>query len=1170
MMKHFLPPTRPGRRLRLLCGRLLILCTLLGWAAPPTRAQALLAHNTLAQVEKSLTLDFKDESLKTILKRIEKQSGYSFIYTSKSLDAYPRQSLHIEGAPLEAVLKQLFEPLGIHFQIVDDQVVLNTRQSANRHALTLPVLRVPAPLLAQVTVAGRVTDAVGEGIPGVNVLEKGTSTGTITDVEGRYTLNVVGESSVLVFSAVGYMQREVTVGNQTAIDLSLEEDVRALEEVVVVGYGTQQKSDITGALSSVSAKEIEEIPVQNLTQSLQGRAAGVDVAAGSFSPGSVPSIRIRGNRSILASNEPLYVVDGIPLAPGTGLNDFNPLDVQSIEVLKDASATAIYGSRGANGVILVTTKRGSKGGFKVSYDGWVSFDSPLVKQDVMDGGQFAQLRRDAQYNKGTEGYATPYPDPVQDSLIFSGVRGYGDIYSWQSVAAGYQWADRANLVPQMRPTTPEEQARWGVSEVPVYNPDNVRTTDWQDIALRNAITQNHQVSIGGGGENIQALFSGGYLNQEGVNIGQNFTRYNARLSLDMKANEIITVGGAINASLGVQENGPDMYGRALGQLPISVPYDANGEYILNPGGDINIVNPVLDPSNVFSQNRISRFFGSFYGEIRLLKDLRYRINVGPDCRQDRWGFFQGQYSAAQQGNGNEARYEQGQNFTYVVENLLFYDKNFGDHTLGVTLLNSIQEDRSEGSTVRVRNLPYDTQKWYNVGTTDEGAPVSFGSSFAIRRLRSYMGRVNYSFKNRYLLTASARYDGSSVLPSGNKWDVFPSLALAWKMQEEAFLRNVDFVNELKLRLGYGTVGQSSIAPYQTGGTLERSIYLWNETAAYGYVPATIRTPGLRWERSTTTNVGLDFGLFNNRLFGTVEVYRINTNNLLLPRSIPEVSGFPSVLQNIGATRNTGLELSLSSVNLRTLDDFTWETDVIFTTNKEEIVRLSSGAQDDIGNLWFIGQPINQDTRNPTVYYDYQFDGVWQIGQEDEAALYNSVPGDIRVADINGDTTIDANDRVVIGSNRPKWSGSINNRFRYKGFELSFMLYARIGQMISNNAYRMGLGGRYQSLDLDYWTPTNPTNEFPRPIGDVDIQTYGTALRYRNGSFMKVRNISLTYALPASVVTALRGSSISVYANYVNPLLFVFDGYKAGDPEVTNPTDATPSVKSLIFGVRASF
>lgn len=1052
---------------------------------------------------------------------------------------------------------------------------------------TLPKLRLLLAVLAclmclaqaaqaQRTITGRVTALESnEALPGVTVVLKNSAVGTATDVEGNFSLNLPTDVGTLVFSFIGYGTKEIQLSGQSNLVVTLGQGTKALDEVVVVGYGSQKKSDVTGALSSVSESQIQQVTTQNLTQALQGRAAGVDVAGANFRPGEVPAIRIRGNRSVRASNEPLYVVDGIPLAPDTGLNDFNPQDIQSVEVLKDASATAIYGSRGANGVILVSTKRGQEGKFTINYNTYASLDQANRTLKLFNGGEFLEVQRESYRTGGN--YATLYANPARDFTLFG-----ADPNAWEGIADGYEWIDRANRVVATRPTTQEERDRYGasVAEIPIYDPSKVRTTDWQKLALRTAVTQSHQLSASGGTEKLRASMSVGYLNQQGIQRGQDFSRYNARLTVDYKLNKAISLGASTNASLGIQNYGPDIYGRATGQLPYATPYTPDGVFIPNPGADPLIFNPLIEQDNAFNERRFNRIFTSLYGEVRILEGLRYRINVGPDFRQNRTGIFQSARAVARGGGANAtsfAQYDQNQNFTYVVENLLFYDKRFGEnHSLGVTALQSVQQDRRESSSLSANNLPYDSQRWYNLGTTRNAAVQGFGTGFSQRRLMSYMARINYSFRDRYVVTATGRSDGSSVLAPQNQYAFFPAVAVAWKIQEEPFLKNVSAITELKIRGGYGQVGQASVDPYTTGGSLQQANYVFNETPAYGYSPTPgtlpntlggIENPELKWERTATTNIGIDFGFLRNRITGSVELYRANTTDLLLPRALPTAGGVANILQNIGATRNTGVEVSVSTTNIET-KNFRWGTDFIFTKNKEEFVRLSSGAQDDIGNRWFIGQPLG-------VYYSYRYNGVWQTGEADEAAKFGAKPGELKVVDTNGDNVINANDYVVLGSNRPKWSGSINNTLSFKGLELSFLVYARVGQYLATG-YRPGLGGRYPGLAVDYWTPSNPTNENPRPDRTQDTAKNSEGVQFQSGSFARVRNISLTYTLPQTITSKISSNSLSVYVNAVNP--FLFTNYNGLDPEASDIGSNSGELaqarnlgtRSLVFGLRVGF
>ena len=907
-----------------------------------------------------------------------------------------------------------------------------------------------------VTITGRVTASeTNSPLPGVTVALKGSSTGTVTDQDGLYRITVSNGQGTLVFSFVGYVKREEPINNRTSINMSLSQDLAAIEEVVVVGYGTRKKSDVTGSLSSVSAQQLKQVPVQSISQALQGRAAGVDVAASSFRPGDNPQIRIRGNRSLKATNYPLVVLDGIPLPDSSSINDFNPSDIASIEILKDASATAIYGSRGANGVILVTMKKGKAGAPSVTYDGYVGFSKPLTTLNMMDGGEFAALRREAyRNNSNLTDYTTPFPNPVQDFNLFK-----SDLNMWESVAQGYEWADRANMIPKYRPVTDMEReqfAAYGMGEydsLPIYHPDRVRTTDWAKLALRTGLKQDHQVSVSGGSDKVRVILSLGYYNESGIQKTQSFERYNIRLGLDYNLNKNIRVGGSTMASLATQQYGAPLYFNAIGQLPLAIPYDSTGERIYQPGGDPLIFNPLFNIENVIDERRTTHVMGSYYGEVQLIDGLRFRLNFGPDFRHYRRGQFYGSLSTNRNRGTSQAIYEQQQRFSYVLENLLYYDKQFNrQHSLGLTLLHSIQNERYEASGITVSNLPYDKQLFYNLGSTNNSGPDAFSSDYSRRRLMSYMGRVNYTLLDRYLLTVSGRFDGSSVLAPGNKWEFFPSFALAWKAQEESFLKGLSFLDELKFRVGYGKTGNSAISPYTVQGRLAKTRYVWGDNPAWGYLPSLIPNPNLKWEVTYQLNAGLDFSFAKGRISGTVDLYQAKTKDLIMDRQVPTASGFGFIQENIGSTRNRGVEVSLSTVNIETNSGFRWNTDLVFARNKEEIIELYGAQHDDIANRWFIGQPT-------TVFYDWKPIGVWQSNEAAAASVYGRKPGQGKILDLNNDKVIDARDRMIIGNNVPSWSGSIVNTFVYKGVELSFFFYARIGQMVASAYYRPSLAGR---------------------------------------------------------------------------------------------------------------
>ena len=1040
-----------------------------------------------------------------------------------------------------------------------------------------------------ITVKGKVTGEDGAGLPGVTIRVKGTTQGTVTDMDGNYSLSVADGDAVLIFTFVGYTAQSIAVKNQTTINVSLQPDVQALEEVVVVGYGTQKKSDITGSISQVTEEQIKAMPVQNVLQSIQGRAAGVDISSNAR-PGEVGVIRIRGNRSIAGNNDPLYVVDGVPLQSG-GLESFNPNDIASIEVLKDASATAIYGSRGANGVVLVTTKKGRSGSGEVSYNGSVTYEKINDLATYFTAAEYADYRRDAaRAVTGDKGYKTPYPNPTDDFFYFG-----GDPTAWENIAAGYTWVDKENRIPQMRPTTPEEQQMWGVSEVPVYDPSKVPTTDWTDYVARTGVAQNHSLSARMGSDKITAYISGGYLGQTGTEIGQDYTRYTGLVSLEAKPLNWLSIGGTVNASYGVQNYGyaaggsrgaRTLYEAARGQLPFASPYDAEGNYIFNPGANINIINPIRDGEYVINERTGLRLFGSFFGELKLAEGLRFKTVFGPDIRNFRSGSFYDERSSLRGGGSRSstdyARLSQNQGVSWTLENLLYYDKSFNqNHNLGVTLLQSSSLVKNEYSDMTAEDLPYDSQLWYNLGSTNKGALSGWGSGYDKRTLLSYMGRVNYTFRNKYLLTASGRWDGASVLAEGHKWSFFPSVALGWKLDQEQFLSGIKAINELKLRAGVGTVGSQAIGPYSTAGGLVRMPYVFGSTPASGYVPSypagsrgnqgSLPNPLLGWENTQTWNVALDFGFFNRRIGGSIDYYIANTSDILMNKKPLSVTGYSEITVNIGKTRNKGIDLALNTINIDG-PNFRWYTDLTFSRNRTEIVELVNGQEDLVNMNLFIGHPMG-------VFYDYQKVGIWQIADADEMARFNEngskyKAGDIRVADLNGDYKIDPNnDRTFIGYRDPKWTGGMANTFAYKNLELSAFVYSRWDYTILGGA--SDLSGQYVSRKIDYWTPTNPTNAFP--IADYNNggqPVHNSTTNYQDGSFVKVRYISLGYTLPQSLIERARMSNFKLYAQVLNPFLYSKTDFL--DPDTNfqnggaNNSASSITTRSFVMGLNLTF
>lgn len=1012
--------------------------------------------------------------------------------------------------------------------------------------LTLSALLLFCAVMTAQSIKGKVSSDKGEPLVGASVVVKGTTTGAITDLDGNYELKITKEAKTLVFSFVGFDSKEVAINGQSVIDIALSEG-NALNEVVVVGYGTQKKSQLTGAISSISAKQLTEMPITSVGQALQGRVAGVDVAQSGSKPGAVPTIRVRGRRSFRASNDPLYVVDGIPLAGG--YEDFNPNDVQSMEILKDATATAIYGARGANGVILITTKRGSLGGKKkttVSYDNYAGQSSAIQLPTLFSGEEFAEYVRESRRGVASgsiykDANGNPVPTGVKDDFADSKI----DVFD-ANVLAGIKAG---------------------------------RNSQYQELMLRTGNIQNHSLGVQGGDERTAFYISGSYFKDNGISVGLDYTRMSIRGNIDHSINDHLKVGLSTYLMHAIR-NGENLnpYNFSLQQNPLGTPYkDPNGDlndpanYLFAQTNDALLTNPLFEilPGAQIDERKTYRIFNSLYAEYKIIDGLTYRVNFGPDFSINRSGRFVGSMTNAKKGGNNEASVNNTFAFDWTLENIVNYNKAFGKHNLNLTALHSIQKDRFEQYGASAQGVPVEKQSFSNLGAS---SLVNVPSSNLVEwTINSYMGRINYDYDNKYLLTATLRRDGSSRFGENVKYGNFPGIALGWNIMNESFMKNTTkWLDILKLRASVGAVGNQAVAPYQTQGLLSRTVYAYGTTGAFGYRPNTIGNPDLQWESSTTKNIGLDFSILRGRVYGSLEVYQVNTTALLLADQLPTSTGFNQVTRNVGETQNQGFEATITTVNVDK-GGFKWTSDIAFTKNNEQILSLYNGPIDDIGNKWFIGKPL-------TAFYDYTKDGIWQLGEEDKAKAYGSRVGQIKVSDLNGDGKITDLDRKFIGSEIPDWSGSITNRISFKGFDASIIIYARIGQTLRSgfHANNNQLAGRYQQIKVDYWTPKNPTNEFPQPNKDQEFPVRNETLLYFDGSFVKIRNINFGYSFPTSITKKLRMESLRLFSSIQQPKIWstYMSKYNGVDPEVNEGASTgggvTPATKVITIGLNAKF
>lgn len=989
------------------------------------------------------------------------------------------------------------------------------------------------------TVKGRITDDSGEPVSGASIIVKGLKNGVSSTVDGDFEISA-SSNSTLVISSVAFTPKEVKVNGKQFLEISLTRSEKDLGEVVVVGYGTQRKESVTGSVASISGDRLREIPSSNISQALQGRLPGVEISQTSTKPGATMQIRVRGTRSLTASNDPLIVLDGIPF-PGS-IGDINPNDIKSVDVLKDASATAIYGSRGANGVILITTNRGQKGGkARISYNSYYGAQTLFAKFPMMDGPEFVALRKAAgQYTNGVDE------------------------------------ADDVN-------------------------------TDWQDLFYRTGAVTSHDISLSGGTETGSYNFGGGYYQNQSLIPTQQYKRYSMRGSIDQQIGKYFRVGFTTNNNYNISEgNQVGLYG-VLSMSPIANPYNTDGTLK-------RTVKMPLDESFVYTKGVVNdlhdqwlnetRGYGTYnaiYVEAKIpgIEGLKYRANLGLDFIQNNNGNYTGMgIGSSTPTTVSNAGVSNSQTYHWTIENLLTYDRTFAQkHSLNVVALYSAEQNKYNSSSMTAKDIPADAFQFYNLGQATGEIAIGNGN-YSLSGLNSYMGRVMYSYDDRYMISATVRSDASSRLAPGHKWHTYPAVSAGWNISNESFMKNVSAINRLKLRVGYGETSNQSVNPYQTLGLLSTRVYNFGPTDyATGYYVSQLPNPGLGWEFSQTWNYGLDFSLLKNRLTGTVEYYVTNTKDLLLNVGLPPTSGVGSFTGNVGQTQNKGFELGLNGLIVDNHNGWTWDAGVNFYTNNNKLVALASGQTRDEGNGWFVGHNIN-------AIFDYEKIGLWQEKDPNLTALEpGGNAGMIKVlytggfnADGSPVRAIGADDRQIMDID-PKFEGGFNTRVSYKGFDLSVVGAFKSGGILLSSLYGSGgylnlLSGRRGNVKVDYWTPENTDAKYPKPGGlaSGDNPKYGSTLGYFDASYLKIRAISLGYDLNK---TLLKNSGVKMRMYFTVQNAFVlFSPYhkESGmDPETNSYGDEnaavalsgslrriltigtnTPATRNYVVGVNLTF
>jgi TonB-linked SusC/RagA family outer membrane protein len=1073
----------------------------------------------------------QQQALTGVLKDLENRYKVTFFYRGEVLSGKYLDAAHPAFKSLPAALRYLAEHNGLRFELLRDGLYVILPQNAPAAAApsgetsmlpipqSIPTLAGPAlaaglPVLAaEAPISGRVTQANGEGLPGVTVLVKGTSNGTATSPDGRYTLNVP-EGATLVFSSVGFLTQERAVRGAT-LDVVLTVDTKALDEVVVVGYGTQKRIDVTGSVTSVPQDRLEKLPVANVVQALEGAVAGVTVTTGSSVPGSQASIRIRGVRSITASADPYIILDGVPLFPGN-LNDISPNDIASIEILKDASATAIYGTRGSNGVILVTTKRGKTGKPQIRYSGYGGPEYMVNTLTPMSGEEYL-----AKYKAYT----------VQ-----------------------------AKLNPQVTPYS---------SELPNYNAGI--TTDWIKEVSQQGSIQDHNVSISGGTTDVKYFVSGDFFKQIGAVKGFQFQRVTLRTNIDANLTPWLRVGTSAFYANSNDDGGRASLSLALASSPYGQVYNPDGTYNIFPEfPERNFTSPLIDLTTT-RQNRNNQLVGTGYVEVRptFVEGLAYRLNANYSYRP----YYTSSYTGRLANNNNgRASITNDLRKNYTLENILTYTRDFGKHHLDLTALYAAQENTYFTTSENGSGYINDATTINNIGTNS--IPATISSYDERRALLSQMGRLNYNYDSRYLLTLTARRDGSTVFGAEtDKYATFPSVAVGWNISQEAFLHDNRLLNLLKLRFSYGLTGNEAINPYQTITGQSSLSYVSGGTTVVGLRANNLGNSNLKWETTASSNLALDFGLFKDRIGGTVELYDATTKDLLLARNIPTISGYASIIDNIGSVRNQGIEVTLNTINLQR-KDFTWATSFNISANRNRVVELLGNGQDDIGNKRFIGKPLNG-------IYDYKLVGVWQVGEDASKQDPGAKPGDLKFADVAGgadggpDGKITAADRVYLGSQLPDYTAGLTNTFTYKGLSLRIFFQTAQGILKNNDLLNRGdyAWKINQPNNIGYWTAENMSQDRPS-LTYVNTRSYAYP---SDASYTRLKDVTLSYALPTALLNRAKLGSLSVYVSGRNlytwkkwigydPEQNYAQGFGAGNTEGAFPNPNFPNVASYVFGL----
>lgn len=1137
--------------------------------------------------QERLTINATKSSLFKVFQCIEKQSSFRFFYSNDVVPAGKEVGIVVKDATIDEVMVKILEGLPVKWKIIDNTNIIISNPSSGDGAARVAY--------ADTVITGTITGSEdGSLLKGVSVNVKGTGINTVTDENGRFSIKVPNLKATLVFSFVGYQNKEQSVAGRLQHNIEMKQNTKALDDVVVVGYGKQKRREVTGSIASISESQIKEIAVTSFENAIQGRVAGVDISVPSGEPGAAPVIRIRGSGSISAGNDPLYVIDGLPISSNTNLqqnigqrteayavpkiNPFttiNPNDIQSIEVLKDASAAGIYGSRGSNGVIMVTTKKGVKNRKQVSFNAYTGFQEATNLPKLMNAAELIAYTKESRNNNYLQTY-----DPTNASSRF-----YNPLYDPNTNAG------RPNPDPLFF-RIPDKYIAWDGTD-----------TKWLDLTLSRGMISNYNVSVSGGKDNITYYTSGGYYSEKGTIEGSKFDRYTFRTTVIDDISKKLQVGSSLNiaftnnnrlpANGPYAANPPGIIYAALVHSPVIKPYNADGtpnqldNQSFLGGATTTADNPLAIMQAVKENIKNFRMFGNAYLKYNILDNLSFKSYLGIDLDNYQQSYYKGvtllYRGATRPDPFAQASASQGVNWLW--ENTLDYSKKFGEnHSLSVLAGYTAQKQSDELKLIQANSFPDDQVQTIGGGIVTGGTSVKEQWS-----LVSSLARVNYSYKDRYLLSGTFRSDRSSRFGANNQTGVFPSVSLGWRIDDEAFMRKVDFVNELKVRASYGLTGNFQIPNYGSIGLLSASNYVLNGTIVSGIGRSTLSNNQLSWESKKQLDIGLDFGLFNDRIYGAIDYYRSVTSDLLLNVTIPSSSGFATALTNIGEVENKGFEFTLSTKNL--VGDFQWSTDLNFSTNKNKVLKLgpsgdpilSVGSAGDIRHITRIGDPVGS-------YYGYQVVGIYQTQADIAAAPVDKLvgsggarPGDLQFKDVNGDGQITTADRTTLGNYMPAYTYGITNKFRYKNFDLTVFFQGVEGREVLNLTQRHLLNGEanfnsYAAYNDRWVSPTQPGNGVI-PRADRNSALHGNNFRpssfqVEDGSYIRLRNLTLGYEFSMPKVS----KKVRVYLSGTN--LFIWTKYLGFNPEVQQQSSnslvpgedygAYPISRTFMLGFNVTF